>query len=51
MKLVLGIGALAGAGALIGLGLVLAVKGSPWVLIASGLGYGVAFVRFGCATH
>ena len=51
MKLLLAIGVLVGMGGVISLGMVLAVKGSPWLLLASMLGYGVAFARLGCAAH
>jgi hypothetical protein len=51
MKLLLAIGVLVGTGVWISLGIVLAVKGSPWLLLAGALAYGVAFVRIGCAGH
>jgi hypothetical protein len=51
MKLLLAVGVFVGIGALISLGLVLAAQGSPWLLLASTLGYAVAFVRLGCAAH
>ena len=38
-------------GALIGLGLLLAVNGSPWLLIASVLGFIVAVGKIGCMSH
>ena len=51
MKLLLAVGVFLGIGVLTSLGIVLAVKGSPWLLLASALAYGVAFVRIGCASH
>jgi hypothetical protein len=51
MKLALAIGVSVGMGALICAGLVLAVQGKSWLLIASALGYGLAFARLGCAAH
>ena len=51
MKLLLAIGVLVGTGVWISLGIVLAVKGSPWLLLAGALAYGVAFVRIGCVGH
>lgn len=51
MKLALAMGVLLVWGALICAGLVLAVQGKPWLLIASVAGYGAAFARVGCAGH
>jgi hypothetical protein len=34
----------------LGWGLVLAVKGSPWLLIIGIIAYVAAFVKFGCST-
>jgi hypothetical protein len=51
MKLVLAMGVLVVWGALICAGLVLAVHGKPWLLVASVAGYGAAFVRVGCTGH
>jgi hypothetical protein len=38
-------------GAVLGLGILLTVKGNPWLLIASFLAYLVAFAKFGCLPH
>ncbi len=38
-------------GAIIGTGLLLAVKGSPWLLLASLFGFIFAIGKIGCATH
>ena len=35
----------------IGIGMVLAVKGSPWLLILSAIGFIFAFSRYGCIQH
>ena len=38
-------------GVIIGTGLLLAVHGSPWLLLLSLLGFIVAVGKIGCATH
>jgi hypothetical protein len=38
-------------GAIIGTGMVLAVKGSPWLLILSVVGFCVAVGKIGCSQH
>ena len=38
-------------GALIGSGLLMAVNGSPWLLVASVLGFIVAVGKIGCMSH
>jgi len=38
-------------GAIIGAGILLAVKGSPWLLIASLVGFVIAVGKIGCAAH
>ena len=38
-------------GALIGSGLLLAVNGTPWLLLASMLGFIIAVGRIGCMSH
>ncbi len=48
MKLLLAAGAMVGMGAVLSLGIVLAVKGSPWLLLGGGIAFGIAFVRLGC---
>ena len=35
----------------IGAGILMAVKGSPWLLIASLIGFVIAVGKIGCATH
>jgi hypothetical protein len=35
-------------GAVLGLGILLAVKGSPWLLVIGFLAYVIAFGRIGC---
>lgn len=35
-------------GLLLGCGILLAVKGEPWLLIAGFLAYAAAFAKFGC---
>ena len=51
MKLVYAILIFLGMGATIGLGIVLAVKGSLWLLILSVLAFFIAFGRIGCLHH
>ena len=51
MRLWLALGAWVGIVAVLSLGVVLAVKGSPWLLLAAALAYVVAFARIGCAGH
>ncbi len=48
MKLVLSILAYLMIGLVLGLGILLAVKGHPWLLIAGSLGYVLAFAKLGC---
>ncbi len=38
-------------GAVLGLGILLTVKGNPWLLIASSLAYVAAFAKLGCLPH
>ena len=38
-------------GAVLGFGILMAVKGSPWLLIAAFIGFVVAVGKIGCATH
>jgi len=38
-------------GALLGYGLLLAVSGTPWLLVASGLGFIIAVGKIGCMSH
>jgi hypothetical protein len=37
-----------GFAAVIGLGMVLAVQGKPWLLLLGGVGFLLAFARIGC---
>ncbi len=48
MKLVLPILAYVVMGLILGWGILLAVKGDPWMLIVGFLGYLVTFAKFGC---
>ena len=48
MKLLLVILAFLFLGSVLGLGILLAVKGQPWLLIVALLSYLLAFVRLGC---
>ncbi len=48
MKLLLAILAYALIALVLGWGILLAVKGEPWLLIAGFLTYAVAFARLGC---
>ncbi|HXP62995.1 MAG TPA: hypothetical protein VN829_21015 [Dongiaceae bacterium] len=48
MKFVLAILAYLVIGVVLGLGILLTVKGNPWLLIAGFLAYVVAFAKFGC---
>jgi hypothetical protein len=51
MKLLAAVGVYLGVGIVIACGIVLAVKGSPWLLVASTLGFLIAFARIGCLEH
>jgi hypothetical protein len=51
MRLFAALGVFLASTGLIAAGLVLAVKGSPGLLVASTLAYLVAFARIGCAEH
>jgi len=48
MKLLLAVIAYLVIGLLLGWGILLTVKGEPWLLIAGCLTYGVAFAKLGC---
>ena len=48
MKLVLVILAYLMIGLVLGLGILLTVRGHPWLLIAGFLAYAVAFAKLGC---
>jgi len=51
MKLPLAILAFIVIGFVLGLGILMAVKGSYWLLAASSIAYMLAFARIGCASH
>lgn len=40
-----------GMGAILSLGVVLAAKGSPWLLVLSGVAFVTAIARIGCSAH
>ena len=48
MKLLMAIIAYVVVGLVLGWGMLLAVKGEPWLLIAGLLGYAIAFAKLGC---
>jgi hypothetical protein len=48
MNFLLAIVAYLGLGLVLASGILLAVKGQPWLLIVGGLGYVLAFVTLGC---
>ncbi len=48
MKFLLAIAMYLLIGAILGWGIVLAVKGNPWLLVVSFLAYAVAFAKLGC---
>ena len=48
MKFLLAIVAYLVIGLVLGWGILLTVKGQPWLLIAAFLAYAVAFARLGC---
>jgi hypothetical protein len=48
MKLFLAMVTYLGIGLVLGLGILLMVKGNPWVFIAGFLAYAVAFAKLGC---
>lgn len=51
MKFVLAILAYLAMGLVLGWGILLAVKGDAWVLMASFLAYAVAFAKLGCLSE
>jgi hypothetical protein len=51
MKLLCAFAVWIGMGAVLGTGILLAVKGSPWLLIAGFIGFAIAVGKIGCATH
>ncbi len=48
MKFLLAIAVYLLIGAILGWGILLAVKGSPWLLVVSFLAYAAAFAKLGC---
>jgi hypothetical protein len=48
MKFIMAILAYAVIGSVLGLGIMLTVKGDPWLLIAGFLVYVIAFAKLGC---
>ena len=48
MKFLLAIIAYAAIGLVLAWGLLLAVKGEPWLLVVGSLAYAVAFAKLGC---
>jgi CHASE2 domain-containing sensor protein len=51
MKLIAALGVFAAAALLIAAGMVLAVHGKPWLLVASSLAFLIGFARIGCTQH
>jgi len=51
MKLLCAFAVWIGMGAIIGAGILMAVKGSLWLLIASLIVFVIAVGKIGCATH
>ena len=51
MKLFCAIAVWIGMGTVLGLGILAAVKGSPWLLIAGLIGFVIAVGKIGCTTH
>lgn len=50
MKFLLAVIAYGVIGLVLGWGILLAVKGQPWLLIVGSLTYAVAFAKLGCLT-
>lgn len=51
MKLLCAFAVWMAMGLVLGLGILMAVKGSPWLLIAGLVGFVVAVGKIGCAAH
>ena len=51
MRLLAALGVFLATAVLIAAGIVLAVNGKPWLLIASTLAFLVGFARIGCTQH
>jgi hypothetical protein len=51
MKLLCAFAVWMAMGLVLGLGILMAVKGNPWLLIVAFAGFVVAVGKIGCATH
>jgi hypothetical protein len=51
MKLLLAFAVWIGMGVVLGVGILMAIKGSPWLLIAGLIGFVIAVGKIGCAAH
>ena len=51
MKFLQATAVLVGMAVVLGIGIVMAVKGNPWLLIVSLLAGAGLFAKYGCATH
>jgi F0F1-type ATP synthase assembly protein I len=51
MKLLCAFAVWIGMGVVLGAGILMAIKGSPWLLIAGLIGFIVAVGRIGCMSH
>ena len=51
MKFLMAILAYLAIGVVLGLGILLTVRGNPWLLIVGFLAYVVAFAKIGCLPH
>ena len=51
MKLLLAFAVWIGMGVVLGVGILMAVKGSPWLLIAAFIGFVIAVGKIGCMAH
>ena len=51
MKLLCAFAVWMGMGAVLGFGILMAVKGSPWLLLAGLVGFVIAVGKIGCAAH
>ena len=51
MKLLYAFAVWIGMGVVLGTGILLAVKGSPWLLIAAFIGFVIAVGKIGCMAH
>ena len=51
MKLLFAFAVWIGMGIILGVGILAAVKGSPWLLIAGFIGFVIAVGKIGCMSH